>query len=55
MPKPSIIRYERGIARADITHIIMCIASGINEMKSQNVSYADAACGISLFGSGLTE
>ena len=31
----------------------MCIDSGISEMKSQNVSCADAACGISLCGSGF--
>jgi hypothetical protein len=30
------------------------IDSGIYEIKSQNVSWADAACGISLCGSGLT-
>ncbi len=36
------------------THMIMCIDSGISEMKSQKVSCADAACGISLCGSGLT-
>ena len=53
-PKPSIIRKLRGIARSDITHMIMCIDSGISEMKSQNVSCAEAACGISLCGSGLT-
>ena len=36
------------MARSDITHMIMCMDSGISEMKSQNVSCADAACGISL-------
>ena len=44
----------RGIARSDITHMIMCIDSGISEMKSQKVSWAEAACGISLCGSGFT-
>ncbi len=29
-----------------MTHMIMCIDSGISEMKSQNVSWADAAWGI---------
>ncbi len=53
-PKPSIIRKLRGIARSDMTHMIMCIDSGMSEMKSQNVSCADAACGISLCGSGFT-
>ena len=42
------------MARSDITHMIMCIDSGMSEMKSQNVSCADAACGISLCGSGFT-
>ena len=36
-----------------MTHMIMCIDSGINEMKSQNVSWADAACGISLMRFGF--
>ena len=42
------MRKLRGIARSDITHMIMCMDSGINEMKSQKVSCAEAACGISL-------
>ena len=33
--------------------MIMCMLSGISEMKSQNVSCAVAACGISWCGSGL--
>ena len=53
-PKPSIIRKLRGMARSDMTHMIMCIDSGMSEMKSQNVSCAEAACGISLCGSGFT-
>ena len=53
-PKPSIIRKLRGMARSDITHMIMCIDSGMSEMKSQKVSCAEAACGISLCGSGFT-
>jgi hypothetical protein len=32
----------------------MCADSGVSETKSQNVSWADAACGISLCGSGFT-
>ena len=36
-----------GMARSDMTHMIMCMDSGIKEMKSQKVSCADAACGIS--------
>ena len=31
------------MARSDITHMIMCIDSGMREMKSQNVSCAEAA------------
>ena len=31
----------------------MCMLSGTSEMKSQKVSCAVAACGISLWGSGL--
>ena len=54
MPKPSIMRKLRGMARSDITHMIMCIDSGITDTKSQNVSWADAAWGISLWGSGFT-
>lgn len=36
-----------GMARSDMTHMIMCMDSGIREIKSQNVSCAEAACGIS--------
>ena len=53
-PKPSIIRKLRGMARSDMTHMIMCMDSGMREMKSQNVSWAEAAWGISLCGSGFT-
>ena len=44
-PKPSMNRNERGIARSDIVHITMWVASGISEMKSQKLSCADWACG----------
>ena len=53
-PKPSIVAYDRGMARSDITHINMCVDSGCNETKSQNVSWADWAWGISRSGSGFT-
>ncbi len=53
-PKPSIIAYERGSARSDISQNSMWVDSGVSEQKSQNVSCADEACGISLRGSGLT-
>ena len=55
MPKPSIVRNERGIARSDIAHISMWVDSGCSDAKSQKVSCADAACGISRSGSGFTE
>ena len=42
-PKPSMKRKDRGIARSDIVHITMCVASGISEMKSQKLSCADCA------------
>ena len=54
-PKPSIIAKLRGMARSDMAHMTVCIDSGTIEMKSQNVSWAEEACGISLCGSGLTE
>ena len=53
-PKPSIVAYERGIARSDITHISMWVDSGWRPTKSQNVSWADWAWGISRSGSGFT-
>jgi hypothetical protein len=40
--------------RSDIAHINMCVDSGVSDTKSQNVSWADPACGISLCGSGFT-
>ena len=52
-PKPSIVRYERGIARSDMTHISMWVDSGCSETKSQNVSWAVWAWGISRSGSGF--
>ena len=36
-------RKERGMARSDIAHMIMCMLSGISEMKSQKLSCAVAA------------
>ena len=52
-PKPCIMRKLRGSVRSDIAHISMCVDSGINDTKSQNVSCADAACGIAKCGSGF--
>ncbi|MNT95355.1 hypothetical protein D3C72_2372200 [compost metagenome] len=46
-------RNERGIARSDITHMIMCMLSGVRLMKSQNVSWAVCACGNARSGSCL--
>ncbi|MNI97013.1 hypothetical protein D3C73_1555820 [compost metagenome] len=54
MPKPSMVRSERGIVRSLIAHMIMCIDSGISETKSQNVSCALAACGNARSGSIFT-
>ena len=45
MPKPSIMRSERGMARSDIAQISICMLSGISEAKSQKVSWAEAAWG----------
>ncbi len=42
------------MVRSLMCHMIMCIDSGISEMKSQNVSWALAACGKPRSGSGLT-
>ena len=52
-PKPSIVRYERGMARSDITHMSMWVASVCRDTKSQKVSCADWACGISRSGCGF--
>ena len=41
-----MVRKLRGMARSDITHISMCVLSGISDTKSQKVSCADAACGM---------
>ena len=43
------------MARSDITHMIMCMLSGVSEMKSQKLSCADCACGKPRSGSGFTE
>jgi len=52
-PKPCIIRYERGMPRSDMFHIACAWPSVCSETKSQNVSCADCACGISRSGCGL--
>ena len=52
-PKPSIIRYERGMPRSDMFHSVWWVASVCRETKSQNVSCALCACGISRSGCGL--
>ena len=53
-PNPCMNRKERGIARSDMTHMIMCIDSGVRLMKSQKLSCADCACGKARSGSGFT-
>ena len=45
MPKPSMNRRLRGMARSDMAHMTLCSVSGISETKSQKVSWAEAACG----------
>ena len=42
------------MARSDMTHMSMCMLSGMSETKSQNVSWAEAACGNPRSGSGFT-
>ena len=37
-----------------MVHMSMWAVSGLSEAKSQNVSCAEAACGISTCGSGFT-
>ena len=54
MPKPSIIRSERGMPRSLIAHSTMCNVSGDSDTKSQNVSCALAACGKPRSGSIFT-
>src|SRR3546814_3365039 len=36
-PKPSIVRYERGIARSDMIHMIMWKLSGVRLTKSKKL------------------
>ena len=45
IPKPSIMRKERGMALSDISHICMWTLSGLSDDQSQKVSWAEAACG----------
>ena len=53
-PKPFIMRNERGMPRSDMAHMSVCIVSGARPKKSQALSCAVWAWGISLCGSGLT-
>ena len=53
-PKPSMNRNERGMVRSDMIHMTMCIDSGVSEMKSQKVSWADADWGKPRSGSIFT-
>jgi hypothetical protein len=52
-PKPPMKRNKRGIARSDITYMIMCMLSGVRLMKSHKLSCADCACGKAQSGSSL--
>jgi len=54
-PNPSMKRYERGMARSDMVHMIMWKLSGVREMKSQKLSWADCACGKARSGASFTE
>ncbi|TCN48202.1 hypothetical protein EV641_118126 [Rhodococcus sp. SMB37] len=40
IPKPSIMRNDRGIPRSDMFHIVCAAASVWSVTKSQNVSWA---------------
>ena len=53
-PKPSMKRYERGMARSDMTQRSMWVDSGMSETKSQKLSWADWAWGKPRSGSGFT-
>ena len=53
-PNPSVVRYDAASPRGDMTQIVVCCASVCRDTKSQNVSCALCACGISRSGSGLT-
>lgn len=37
-PKPSMVRYDRGMPRSDMFQIVWCCASVCSDTKSQNVS-----------------
>lgn len=52
-PKPSIIRKERGRARSDMFQSVWWVASVCRDTKSQKVSWALCACGISRPGCGF--
>ena len=52
-PNPSIVRYERGMPRSLMFHMTWWVASVCSDTKSQKVSCADCAWGISRSGCGL--
>ena len=52
-PNPSMVRNDAGIPRSDMFHRVWCCASVCSDTKSQNVSWADWACGISRSGCGF--
>lgn len=52
-PKPSMVRKERGMPRSDMFHRVWWVASVCRVTKSQKVSWALWACGISRSGCGL--
>ncbi len=52
-PKPSIILNDLGMPRSDMFQMVWWVASVCRDTKSQNVSCALCACGISRSGWGL--
>jgi len=48
-----MVRYDRGMPRSLITQSMWCVASVCSDTKSQKVSCADCACGISRSACGF--
>ena len=45
IPKPSIMLKLRGKARSDMTHINMCVLSGVSETKAKGKIHPSSATG----------
>ena len=52
-PNPCMVRYDRGMPRSDMAQMTWWVASVCSETKSQKVSWALWAWGISRSGCGL--